>query len=492
MAKRAIKYAVSSLKSQFVSDTLLNFTLTGFSSVFNYACIILAGHFLSKPEFGTFNALLSVIILTTVLSMGIQLKITKQVSQSEEQNTNLYFSEILKPLIDKMLIMCLVFLFIYPFAAKILRATHLEISILYFCLLMLILSATGNGLTFGKMQIKTQATITLIAAFLRFVLTLLLFQIAVGVEQALWGYGIGFIIVFVLSFICTKTKLSLVEKAIKDRLANALRLIVHITNIFSAKTKSNSFVRSFKIGYLTLAFILLFAPFALDQILVQSLSPTNSGDYGAIITLGKLIFFAASPIIIAVFPYLTTSNHDNTRQKRYFLAAFALTILVATSFLTVIYLCRDFIIVNTFSSQYLLISPYIGFYGIAVVLFNCSYCLAHYYLAKADYSITPRLFTTLIFQILIFSLRHETLSDLVTNQLAVYSLQFILLLLHLPKLKSKKKTEKEQEESNYEVPCTPMCIGSAGIGQLTKNVGYIFIFSQISKFIFLGTSSPNP
>lgn len=133
------------------------------------------------------------------------------------------------------------------------------------------------------------------------------------------------------------------------------------------------------------------------------------------------------------------ADGERKRQQKFFYFALAATLVVAGSMLLTILILRDYLIVYTFSSRYSLIAPCVPPLALGVVFYNPSFCLAHFFFARSDVVVTKSLLIDLLLQVSIFAIRHDSVTQLVYNQMVVYFLQLLLLLVHLARSRQKKR-----------------------------------------------------
>ena len=102
------------------------------------------------------------------------------------------------------------------------------------------------------------------------------------------------------------------------------------------------------IFFFTLAFALLYS---IDIIFARHfLAPQEAGWYGALSTLGKIIYFLVSPLSLVLFPMASRKKSQEEKSDRLFRFSFSLAILIAI-FLTAVYFLFPNLILRVFYGE---------------------------------------------------------------------------------------------------------------------------------------------
>lgn len=128
---------------------------------------------------------------------------------------------------------------------------------------------------------------------------------------------------------------------------------------------------------------------SIDVILARSyLSAEDSGDYAAIATLGKIIFFATSAIPMAMFPIVSARHAVNEPHKKMLIAS-----LASVGFMSLIafifYQLTPELIINTLiGEKFLPIAPLLGKFALIMGMYSLVNVLVNYYLSIQKYTLS--------------------------------------------------------------------------------------------------------
>ena len=251
------------------ADTIIFGLVFGLSNVISYLYVVVAGRNLLPAEFGVFNALLGLLIMTGAFAGSLQVAVTRAVSKHANRDT---FASLMHgtwrfALPGTVLLTSAAL----PFASRI-GADATQIVICGATLLAMILSSTALGFLVGLGKVRSQADLGFLGTVARLVTGWILMLAGFGISGALAGYAANYLLVLILAY----------------------AMSLHISKRQEASESGGS--QALRIEGATVAtFVLAFAPFSLDQFMVQFFNPTLGGEYAATATIAKVAFFAAYP-----------------------------------------------------------------------------------------------------------------------------------------------------------------------------------------------------
>jgi O-antigen/teichoic acid export membrane protein len=127
---------------------------------------------------------------------------------------------------------------------------------------------------------------------------------------------------------------------------------------------------------------------SLDVILARNyLSPEASGDYAALATLGKIIFFATSAIPMAMFPIVSARHAVNEPHRKMLFASLGvvgLMSLVAFGF----YQFLPKLIIMLIGEKFLTIAPFLGKFALIMGMYSLVNVIVNYYLSIQKYTLS--------------------------------------------------------------------------------------------------------
>ena len=179
------------------------------------------------------------------------------------------------------------------------------------------------------------------------------------------------------------------------------------------------FLSALLLGVTNIAFL------GLDVILVKHyLSATETGIYGLLSLVGKMVFFFGSLVATFVLPVIAKEHGANQDTGKSFSRLFSLTV-VLTSFASLFLIIFGPSLLPVFFGEKILsIVPYFGLYIVTIALFTIAQPVIFYFQAKENYYFVVISFFISLLQIILISLFHTDLSEVV-------SIMFLISLLNL-------------------------------------------------------------
>lgn len=179
-----------------------------------------------------------------------------------------------------------------------------------------------------------------------------------------------------------------------------------------------------------------------DVLLVRHyFSGTESGYYAALSLLGKIVFFAVSPITLVLFPLVSEHFTKGSGYLHFLYISIFFTLLGAGIITTLYFLIPEIVVEILFTRKYLVISNLAVDMGIFSSLYSLCTLLTNYFLSIQRIHV---IFFTIFgsaAQILLISFFHSSLQQVI--QISIFSASCTLFLLvlyfiyHLKKLSHK-------------------------------------------------------
>lgn len=176
-----------------------------------------------------------------------------------------------------------------------------------------------------------------------------------------------------------------------------------------------------------------------DILLVRHFFPgVESGYYAALSVLGKIIFFAASPLMQVMFPLVSEYHASKKKYTHFLFLSLALTLLIVSFGTLIFFLFPTFIVTFLLAGKdYLAITPYLGYFAIFMSLYALCFLLANFYLSIRK---TKTMFFVVIgslLQIVLIWVFHASLTEIINASIAATFLLLISLLVYYPYAKTK-------------------------------------------------------
>jgi len=371
------------------------------TNVIAFAYIVAAGRTLRPTEFAVFNALFGLITVAGYFSTSIQLAATEAATRNSSVSVLptlvAHTARLLFPACALATIAALPFGPAVGVTAAALVAAGATTFIMF-------TSSTATGVLVGLGRIRASSLVMLAGATCRLLVGWPLMLLGLGIVGALLGYFVNYVLVFFLAYaLSMRTGLS------RRSNGTAQREKLH----FRASTVATS--------------VMAFLPFGLDQVLVQLVAPSEGAEYAALATAAKLVFFGAYPVAAAMYPRLLT---EAVVQRRVHLLLVAIVLVLLVGGATAVFVAAfpGTTLHLLFHRSFNAASRYVGPFAYGITMFSVSALSAQALIAwRSRVGYLPSAIAT-AFAVSLFALRHDSLGTLVSNQLWVYGVQFVLTI----------------------------------------------------------------
>jgi O-antigen/teichoic acid export membrane protein len=382
------------------ADVALFGVAFGLTNVISYLYIVIAGRTLAAPEFGVFNALLGLMTLSGILATSVQLAVTQTAATSRSRPA---FMALMRTTLRFALPgIALLTLAALPFAS-IIGANASQVVVCGLVLFSMFPGCAALGFLAGIGRIRSQAGINLLGAVARLAAGWPLMLAGVGVTGAVLGYLFNYVAVLLLGWWMVWL---LASVRASDDTSGVPKLQLEVSAIAT--------------------FVLAFAPFSVDQLLVQAVAPPLGGDYAALATISKLVFFATYPVIAVAYPYLLRRKDASSRAR--LLAAAALGVIcIALSFAWALAAFPEQLTDSFFGNRFPEATPHVGLQAFGVACFTTSALSAHALIAWGNRMGFLPSMVALVVGVVLYAVRHDTLAAVVENQVWVYGSQLMLM-----------------------------------------------------------------
>lgn len=401
-------------KNEFFNASIWVFLATGTMSVGNYLYHLLMGRMLGPESYGVLESTISFLYILSVPFMALTLIIVKFVSaykgKQDYKSISGFYFYLRKNLFIFGLIATLIILLLSPVIISLL---HLP-SILFPVLI-------GINFFIGLFSVLTKS---MLQGLLRFSV----FFIA-NITEALTKIILAVILV-ILGFRATGAYFALVASIFVGYLA-ASYFVKKEKLSFEKFTQSRNIFRYSVPVFLTI--LSLTSLFTTDIILVRFFfSGAESGYYAALSVLGKIIFFASSPLTVAMFPIVSEKHAVGKKFQHLVFTGFGLTAIIALVLIAAYYLFPEFMVGILFGSQYLRIVPLLGIFGVFIGIYSLCVLLANFYLSIHRKIVSFFVMIAAILQIFFIVLFHRDLLQVVNISIVITSILLTALIVYYP------------------------------------------------------------
>jgi len=350
------------------------------------------GRMLGPVEYGVLASLYSILYLVSIVPSSASVAIVKFISSIKDSEVYSVYDAINKFVFRISVVLVAVILLTSPVISKFLHLKNtspvlLVAPILFFSLLTLVNQSSSQGL----LKFSGYVIPTLISSFLKFVLGVAFVYLGWSVMGAMFAVVLGAIVSFIYSY-------KFITKQIRV-----------------TKLKKIDLTPFVKYSGPVLAQALAFTSiFTIDVVLAKHfLDPFSAGIYAALSTLGKIVFFAASPVAATMFPVISKRKSLGQGYLKVFFASLAITAGIASSAILLFWLFPNIAIGVLYGKDYLSAKTDLVWMGFFMLFYTLSNLLVNFYLSigKVKIVILP-LFSALT-QAIIIWFYHDSVTEII-------------------------------------------------------------------------------
>ena len=384
----------------FFKDTSIMFLASMLTNVFNLLYHLFMVRMLTPVDFGVLNALLSLLIITSVASGTLQAVTTKFLSAFKAKNQSGKISSFLKVFFKKISIIGLIiFSIIFILRKNIADFLNLKDTFLVIIAGMLMFLSTIMPFLLGALQglqkFKHLGATLIINAGLRFLVGVALVLLGLRVCGALSGIVIAGIAVLILAGMFLKPYFYL-----KKQNAVNLETAFDITSVYKYFLPTLIALPSF--GLLT----------NMDVILVKHFfSPQQAGFYSVAQMVGKIILFLPGAVNIVMFPKLS-QQHTLKKDTKFILKKCLFTVGAISTLSGIFCIIFPAFVLKLLAGNVLpeclpLVMPF----AISMAFFSMSSVLMYYHLSLHDWRFIYSFLFFMILQAILIYLFHNSLLE---------------------------------------------------------------------------------
>lgn len=380
------------------------------ANAINYLYHLVMGRVLGPADYGVLASLYSILYLAGIIPLSASVSIVKFISSAPD--AELYSSYVaIKRFVYRLAVgLSLLFLVLSPLAAGFLKiestaSVALVAPIIFLTLITLVNQASSQGL----LKFSGSVIPTLISSSIKFGLGVLLVLAGLSVFGAVFGIVVGMALAYCYSA------------------------------WFIAKILPHGKVRQYNLKpFLTYAMPVLFQAlaftslFSTDVLLVKHFfDPFEAGIYGALSTLGKIIFFATSPVTATMFPIVSKRKSVGESYYKVFLLAVGIILAASVSITLFYWLFPGIAIGALYGSAYLSAQNELVWMGIFISLYSLTNLLVNYSLSLGRSKIIVFPLLGAAAQILLVWIWHGSLLQVIQVSLGITTLMFLGALAYL-------------------------------------------------------------
>lgn len=387
---------------------------TGVAGAVSYFYHLLMGRMLGPADYGILASLISLVYLLGIPIATISLVLVKFVSTFRGKKDFVSIAMLLKVSSKKILpfsfLFLLVFLVLTPWITSFLHInSSLPFVLVLFSFFISLFLAINRAFLQGLLHFGHFSFNSFLEVFLKLLVSILFVILGFKVNGALFGFLAGGLVAYLFSFWPLR-KLPSKEEGKLDLKRNDL------------------FKYALPVFFSSLAFTSLYTS---DVILVRHFFPGQiSGFYAALSVLGKIIFFIVSPMVAVSFPLIAERHATGKKYHHLLWTSFVLMALACLAAIAAYFLLPSFLIKILYGSQFLPAAPYLGLFAIFLSLYSLSFLLVNFFLSIGRVKMVILPVVIGIFQVILISLFHQNLGQVIFISVLLLSLLFLSLLIY--------------------------------------------------------------
>ncbi|RJR24497.1 hypothetical protein C4578_02660 [Candidatus Microgenomates bacterium] len=403
------------LKGSFV--ILIGSTLANFGA---YLYHLLMGRLLGPVDYSVLESLISVLYYLGIPMTVFGVVVVKYISgEKDSEKIARFFTKILNKVALWGFYGLIIFLLLFPLFRNLLK---IDSFLLFLGLGITAYLGVFNSLFSyslqGVMKFKDLSIYSVFSSWLKLFFSLVFLYFGFKVYGALIGLLLS-------SFLACLFGLNLAKKYINLFKSNNISIKDSFGNI-----------RSYSLAVFFTNFSLI-SLFTADIILARYFLPSvEAGYYASLSILGKVIFYASSPIVSVMFPLVSSKHSAGENYQKLFWMSFSL-ILLTSLIISIIYFSFPELMINfLFGKAYLEGASSLGLFAVFLTLYSlCSLFLNFYLSISRTKAIFLAGFFAVVQVILIF-FNHGSIGEIV--RINIFTLSLLLLGLLLFYIKSFK------------------------------------------------------
>lgn len=409
------------ISDKFLSATFWVFLGAGVMNIGNYLYHLLMGRMLGVSLYGALESMISALYILSVPTLTMTLVIVKFVSSHKGRGEHALISGLYNYILNKLLIYGSIILIILLIASPYIQSfLHLPSILLAFLLplsfFINLFYFLNKSILQGISSFFKFSVLNFLESIVKVFFAILLVYLGFRVEGAYGAVVVSIILALLVSVFYIKG-------VVKIGIARGSNYL-HGRDLL--KFSLPTFITS----------LALTSIFTTDVILARHFFPgVESGYYSALSVLGKIVYFAVSPIVLVLFPLISEHHARGQSYSRFLILGTAFTLLIS-GFITLIYFSApEFMIMLLYGEKYLSIAGMLGIFAVFIALLSLAGLFANFYLSILRTTPSYIVATAAILQIVLIFLFHKNLSEIIWVSIIITFLLLIVLLLYYPRVK---------------------------------------------------------
>lgn len=380
-------------------------------NIINYGYHLVMGRVLGPVNYGVLASIFSILYLISVVPSSASVSIVKFISSAKgDGEVYSIYNSLARFVFILAGIVSLVFMIFSPVMAKFLHIDNfLIVTMVSFVLFLSLITLVNQATSQGLLKFSGLVIPNLISAVVKLGLGIALVILGWSVFGAIFAVVVGAAISYLYSRWFIKKVLT------------------------SKNNKSFDLKPFFKYSIPVLVQAFAFTSlFTTDLILVKHFLPAfEAGIYAALSTLGKIIFFAVTPIVGTMFPIVAGRRSRGESYEKVFLLSFAMTLVISILVVIFYWLFPNVAIGVLYGKAYLSAKSDLVWMGIFILFYTLSNILVNFSLSLGRTKIIWLPLLTAILQILVLWYWHGSMLQVIQVSLVLTVILFFACAIYL-------------------------------------------------------------
>jgi O-antigen/teichoic acid export membrane protein len=378
------------------------------------------GRILGPADYSVLGVILSIVYIMGIGLNTLQTGVTKYTSDLNAKKEYSKISYLMDQLIKKLtkygIILFILFLIITPLLAKFLHIGVTPLLIISPCILILMVLPVNRGSLQGLQRFKGLSWNLVIEGVIKLFGAIILVLIGLSFYGAIIAIVVSYLIPFFAGF-------------------------YPLRDIIKRKKKKFNISEIYKFSIpILIALISLTLFYNIDVILIKHFfSEIETGYYVAASKLGLILFFATISISQVMFPKVSELYKKKEEHFHLLKKSLLISLVVIIPAIIIFYSFPKLIVNILFGPQFFEAVPYVGPFSIMIGLFSLIYIITFYNLSINKKKFLFVLVTFNIIQILLITLFHSTLTQII-NILIVQMVTLFIIMLSLTLISKNGRT----------------------------------------------------
>lgn len=390
------------------------------SNFFNFIFNLFMSRNLKVEEYGVLISLISIITLLSIPAGAFTPTILtvagKYFAQNDYSRLHGFYFKMIKPLVVLGAVLLIIFLIFSRFIGDFFHISNpFLLTISAFAIFLVYITTLSNTLLQAKLAFRALSFTSTLSTIIKVAFGIALVSLGFGLGGAVAGLFLSFLLpVLIGAIFLWKVIFFRGEKSVA----------ITYKELLSYGIPSACIVFSLN------AFI------TIDILLVKHLfSDLQAGQYAGLSLVGRVIFYLTAPIGTVMFPIIINRINTNKDYRKILFASLGLVGGIST-FISIFYYAFPQFTIQFFlkKSEYLVVSPHLGSFGLFITVYSLVSLLAYYYLSiRKTFILWAMLLASLLQTVLIY-LFHDNFADIIHISIGILILLLFYLLYNFRKV----------------------------------------------------------